>query len=136
MAEFVSSSSALSSDASGDLPEVLQAPTHPVSLGFMIAIGTVEFAFFICYIGIGALLLPLQIGQLAPGNKVVALSLFTGISVLIALVANPIAGALSDRTTSRFGRRRPWILLGGIFTAVSLFIMMQAFTLPLLYIGW
>jgi MFS family permease len=102
----------------------------------MLAIGAVQLALFVCYIGIGALLLPLQIGRLAPANKIVDLSLFTGTSVLIALVSNPIVGAFSDRTTSRFGRRRPWILVGGIFTAASLFIMVQASTIPLLFLGW
>lgn len=137
MAEFVSPPFDSSSDVpTVEIPEALQEPTQPASLGFMLAIGAVQLALFVCYIGIGALLLPLQIGQLAPANKIVDLSLFTGISVLIALVSNPVAGALSDRTTSRFGRRRPWILVGGILTAASLFIMVQASTIPLLFLGW
>lgn len=36
----------------------------------------------------------------------------TGIGALVALLTQPIAGRVSDRTTSRFGMRRPWILLG------------------------
>lgn len=116
--------------------EALQAPSRPVGLGFMTGITAATLALFIAYIGIGALLLPFQIGQLAPENKVAVLSVFTGISVLFAVVANPLAGALSDRTTSRFGRRRPWIFLGGLMTAVSLFLMWRATTLPLLFIGW
>jgi MFS family permease len=118
------------------VPEALQAPTQSVGLGFIAGITVATVALFLCYIGVLSLLVPLQISLLAPANKVTVLSLFTGISVLIAIVSNPIAGALSDRTTSRFGRRRPWIFAGGLFMAVSLFIMWQAATLPLLFIGW
>ncbi len=77
---------------------------------------------------LGALLLPFQIGLLDPANKVAILSFFTSVTVLIALFANPLAGALSDRTASRFGRRRPWILVGGLLTAVGLLFMWQAST--------
>lgn len=37
-----------------------------------------------------------------------------------SLVAGPVAGALSDRTRSRFGRRRPWMVAGLIVSAGSL----------------
>ncbi|WP_029151280.1 MFS transporter [Microbacterium indicum] len=36
------------------------------------------------------------------------------IGALGALIANPLAGALSDRTRTRWGRRRPWLLSGVI----------------------
>jgi MFS family permease len=44
----------------------------------------------------------------ATGN----LGLVLGVGALFALIANPLAGRLSDRTTSRWGMRRPWILGG------------------------
>ena len=31
---------------------------------------------------------------------------------IATIIAYPLTGALSDRTTSRFGRRRPWIVIG------------------------
>lgn len=126
----------LSAEPSHETPEALQAPTQQVGYGFMIALTAAGMSLYILYAGIGALLLPYQIGLLAPGQKVVILSFFTSITVLIALFANPLAGALSDRTTSRFGRRRPWILVGGLLTVVGLLFMWQATSIPLLFIGY
>ncbi|WP_432560845.1 MFS transporter [Kineococcus sp. SYSU DK003] len=42
------------------------------------------------------------------------------VGALGALVANPIAGALSDRTRSRWGRRRPWMVGGVLLFLVAL----------------
>ena len=44
----------------------------------------------------------------APKN----LALVTGVGSLLAMVSNPFFGRLSDRTTSRLGMRRPWMLIG------------------------
>jgi MFS family permease len=117
-------------------PEALQAPTRRVSTGFMFALTAAAISLYILYAGIGALLLPYQIGLLAPGSKVAILSVFTSVTVLIALVANPLAGAFSDRTTSRFGRRRPWIIVGGLLTALGLLFMWRASNIPLLFTGY
>ncbi len=122
--------------ASFGSPEALLAPTRKVGLGFMLALTAAATSLFILYAGVGALLLPYQVGLLAPTSKVAVLGLFTGIAVLVALIANPIAGALSDRTSSRFGRRRPWIFVGGLLTVVGLLFLWQAKNLTFLFIGW
>lgn len=132
----VALSPALSAQSTFETPEALQAPTRQVSTGFMLALTAAAISLYILYAGIGALLLPYQIGLLAPGSKVAILSFFTSITVLIALVANPLAGAFSDRTTSRFGRRRPWIIVGGLLTALGLLFMWRASNIPLLFVGY
>jgi GPH family glycoside/pentoside/hexuronide:cation symporter len=38
-------------------------------------------------------------------------------------VTDPAIGLLSDRTMSRFGRRRPWIAIGSIFTAAAVLFL-------------
>ena len=43
------------------------------------------------------------------------------------MVADPIVGGLSDRTRSRWGRRRPWLLGGGLLMLVSYIFL---FTVP------
>lgn len=70
------------------------------------------------------LLLPQQIDELLTTSdwtqSVVAFGIISGIAGGCALIAYPLTGALSDRTTSRFGRRRPWILIGTVVFAASL----------------
>jgi MFS family permease len=102
----------------------------------MILLTASAMSLYILFAGIGALLLPYQIGLLAPGQKVTILSFFTSVTVLIALFANPLSGSRSDRTASRFGRRRPWIFVGGLLTAVGLFFLWQANSILLLFIGY
>lgn len=73
------------------------------------------------------LLLPLQVERFLNASdwvqNVLGFGYISGMAGLFALVAYPLTGALSDRTTSRFGRRRPWIALGTAGFAVSLLVL-------------
>ncbi|ANU07061.1 MFS transporter [Paraurantiacibacter namhicola] len=42
---------------------------------------------------------------------------------MTGLIVQPIIGAMSDRTASRFGRRTPYFLIGAIICSISLFLM-------------
>lgn len=53
-------------------------------------------------------------------TSVLAFGTVSGISAVFALIAFPLTGSLSDRTRSRFGRRRPWILGGTALFAAGL----------------
>ena len=46
-----------------------------------------------------------------------------GVGAVIALVANPFFGRLSDRTTSRLGMRKPWIVGGSLIGLGALFFL-------------
>ncbi|MEV8212374.1 MFS transporter [Leifsonia sp. NPDC077715] len=56
-------------------------------------------------------------------ENVLAFGVISGISGVCAIIAYPLTGALSDRTTSRFGRRRPWIAAGALVFAASLVLL-------------
>ena len=64
---------------------------------------------------LGALILPDMIIQLVGReHEGFALGVLEAVGSLMAVVWQPMAGALSDRTSSRFGRRRPFIVAGTI----------------------
>jgi MFS family permease len=68
----------------------------------------------------------------APG----ALALVVGIGSLVALVGNPLVGRLSDRTTSRFGMRRPWMVVGVLGGTGAIFVVATAPTVGVVLAGW
>ena len=81
------------------------------------------------------LLLPVQTSQLAPHATNAAFTLVASVGACAGLVASPLVGALSDRTSLRLGRRRPWIILGIVAAVVGMGIMAFAQTIALLLLG-
>jgi MFS family permease len=75
---------------------------------------------------------PLQVllGQQAAAfseeDKEAILALVTGAGAAVSLVANPLFGAFSDRTTSRYGRRVPWVVFGAVLGAAALIALAGA----------
>jgi MFS family permease len=65
-----------------------------------------------------------------------SLGLVTGVGSLLALVANPVFGRMSDRTTSRHGMRRPWMVFGLCTGSVGILVVAVAPSIPVVLIGW
>ncbi len=88
----------------------------------MISLGLASGALSAVYAGVVTVLLPQQIENIDRAHKVAALGVVSGVSAVFALVFNPVGGALSDRTRSRFGRRAPWIVAapGGLLLMLAL----------------
>ena len=85
-------------------------------------------------------LLPLQVdGLFAEGTwqqSTLDFGLVSGVAAVCSIVAYPLTGALSDRTTSRFGRRRPWILVGALIFALSLLVLSVQTTVAGVTVFW
>ena len=80
--------------------------------------------------------LALRVRQLAPGNAAESISRVLMAGAVVALVSNPIFGALSDSTRSRFGRRRPWLVGGVLCGCASLAVIGLAPTVNIVLWGW
>ena len=65
-----------------------------------------------------------------------SLALVTGIGALLAMVANPFFGRMSDRTSSRLGMRRPWMVVGLLGGTLGIAIVATAPTIPVVLAGW
>ncbi|MDI3241947.1 MFS transporter [Arthrobacter sp. AL08] len=71
-------------------------------------------------------LLGQQAATFSEADKEAILALVTGAGAAVSLVANPLFGAFSDRTSARMGRRVPWVLFGAILGAVALIALAGA----------
>jgi MFS family permease len=70
---------------------------------------------------LGGLILPNLIEELVGhAHKGVALGVLEGIGSLMAVVWQPLVGAYSDRTRTRFGRRHPFIVIGTLGDVIFL----------------
>jgi MFS family permease len=70
---------------------------------------------------LGSIFMPYLVGIFAPeAIKNTALGAMRSAGLVIAMLVQPAAGLLSDRSTSRFGRRRPYILIGALFDCLFL----------------
>ncbi|MDC7684151.1 MFS transporter [Asticcacaulis sp. BYS171W] len=113
------------------VPEALSAlpdrpaPALPVSGGRRIRLQySLTLSFFVLmalYSGVLGVLLPNQIAEFDPANKAGNLALLFAVTSVFSTLTTPIAGALSDRTHTRWGRRSPWILAGALIGSLALF---------------
>ncbi|HJP88190.1 MAG TPA: MFS transporter [Candidatus Limnocylindrales bacterium] len=115
----------------------LQLPPSRVGPGFVIR-------FTLAFIGTSLVFqapilvtLPLKIKALvgidaAPGS----LGLVAGIAALLAIFANPFFGRMSDRTTSRFGMRRPWLIGGLAGGSIGILVIALAPNVGVVLVGW
>jgi MFS family permease len=65
-----------------------------------------------------------------------SLSLVAGTGAFLAMFANPFFGKMSDRTTSRLGMRRPWMVMGLLGGCVGILVVALAPNIVLVLIGW
>ncbi len=66
----------------------------------------------------GGVFAPFMTNFLGIGAGAAATLLLT--SKLYDMVTDPLMGVVSDRTTTRWGRRRPFLMLGGVVSAIGL----------------
>ena len=112
-------------------------PTRRVGKRWIALIALANLGLYLGYFGPITVLLPNQVQAIAgPAHKVAVLGLVTGIGAAVAMISNPVAGALSDRTTSRFGRRHPWTVCGALAGAAALVLLAGQHAIAGVIIAW
>ncbi|MFI5803339.1 MFS transporter [Streptomyces sp. NPDC051561] len=122
-----------------DAPTALREPDVEVPRGWTGALSLANGAIWVGWFGPIQILLALQAAELAPGTgmpKESVLAWVTGIGAAVSMLCNPVFGALSDRTASRFGRRTPWIAGGVVSGAAALVLLSFAPGIVTMTLGW
>jgi MFS family permease len=100
-----------------------EPPENNRPFGFINYVWISIFWLGITYLwgSINGVILPKLNEQLVPENyKGSLLGIITALGMVVAIVVQPAIGALSDISRHRWGRRRPFILVGGVMVVVAL----------------
>ena len=121
-------------------PPIAAPPDTPrggeVGWGFLVALGIAQFGIYVAILSPVFVSLQLKAQVMNPENPAAVLGVALPLGSLGAIIGNPLFGMLSDRTRTRFGRRRPW-MIGGILTLlVGLGAVAAAPTVLTLTLAW
>lgn len=118
-----------------------ESSTHPaddlpkVNARYIWFMVLAQFGVFMAFITPLAISLSIKVNALAPGREEY-LGFITGAGALFVMLTAPFMGVWSDRTRTRYGRRRPFMVGGMIIGVVSLVVMALAPSVVLLGVGW
>ncbi|MEG3615364.1 MFS transporter [Isoptericola haloaureus] len=90
----------------------------PVSNGYLAALALAQFGIFVAILSPVFVSMQLKAQELDPQDPASVIGVALPVGALGALVGNPVFGALSDATRTRWGRRKPW-LVGGIVALLA-----------------
>ena len=128
------------------LPAALAEPTAPVRRSWIALLFLANIGLWLAIYAPLQVLLPEQVQSLhdhitksnvvPSGTDAVLLSVVMGVGAIAGLIANPVVGALSDRTTSSRGRRHPWTLACAVVAAAGLLVVAASPAIPVMAVGW
>jgi MFS family permease len=136
---------AIAAQAGTTLPAALSEPTVPVRRGYITLLFLANIGLWLGIYAPIQVLLPEQVAALhdhlsstdvPSGADAVLLSVVMGVGAVAGLIANPVVGALSDRTTARRGRRHPWTLGGALVAAAGIGIVAASPDVTFMAVGW
>ncbi len=111
-----------------------QQPKIPYRLGAALCAGVLLWLG--PYYGTATVLLPARVAIIDPANKANIVAMLSVSAMIVATVANILIGAFSDLTRSVLGRRTPWLMIGSVGSAATLFIMGRTESVAMLLFEW
>jgi MFS family permease len=126
-------------------PAALAEPTEPVRANWITLLFLANIGLWLAIYAPIQVLLPEQVASLhdhttkngvPSGADAVLLSVVIGVGAIASLLANPVVGTLSDRTTHPRGRRHPWTVGCALTGALGIAIVAAAPSVPVMAVGW
>jgi MFS family permease len=112
-------------------------PEKPVGAKFTLGLVVAQFLFFVALLGPAIVGIAVKVNTIVPeAERTSAVAVVAGFGAAAAFLANVLFGRFSDRTTSRWGRRRPWIIGGTVVMTVAFVVMALGANVTTVTIGW
>jgi MFS family permease len=109
----------------------------PLSLGKLLTLNSYWFGISFMWNSLHVIILPaVLLGMVSEAYKNTWLGLLTMVGLIIAMIVQPLAGAASDGWVSKWGRRRPLILIGSSADFIFLALLAWAGGLGWLALGY
>lgn len=124
------------STPTGSADRALAEPTASVPKRWVVWLVLASVGLWSGFFGPIQVLLAQQAEAISPDHKEAVLSLVTGIGAAVSMVLNPLWGAFSDRTTSRLGRRLPWVIGGVGGGVIAMVVLARANSVLMMVLGW
>lgn len=119
------------------------APERNIRLTGQAINGWFVFRYICALVGIyvalvtpASVTIALRVGQLDPDGKAASFALVSSMGAAAALFSNPIFGAISDRSTFRWGQRRPFIIGGVLVGSLAVVAIGYAPSIAFVALGW
>jgi MFS family permease len=118
-----------STDSEQAVPLALADPSVHVKAGWITGLSLASLGMWMASLTPIQVLLPIQLQNIDSKHKIEALAIVSGVGAVASVLATPLAGALSDRTTYAFsvfglnGRRHRWTLIMALLGAVSMLVL-------------
>ncbi len=110
---------------------------HRVGWGFITLYALAYMGTILLFLAPLLVSLSLKVNSLVGIEKAPnSLALVAATGALLAMFANPFFGRMSDRTSSRLGMRRPWMVIGLVGGSLGVMLVAVAPSIPVVLVGW
>jgi MFS family permease len=123
-------------------PLALAEPTVHVRKGWITGLSLASLGMWMASLTPIQVILPIQLQNIDKAHKIQALAIVSGVGAVASVLATPLAGALSDRTTAAFsfgrlrGRRHRWTLVMALLAAISMLFLAHQTTVAGVAVFW
>ncbi len=101
-------------------PPPATTPTRELPLLHLLELSIYWFGISIIWGGLDGVIIPHRLEQAYPDDFGLRFAIISAAAVIMAIVVQPTVGMISDYTITRWGRRKPFIVIGALLDVVFL----------------
>ena len=96
------------------------SPSRELPLVHLIELSVYWFGISIIWGGLDGVIIPQRLEAAYPETLGLRFAIISGAAVIMAILVQPTVGMISDYTSTRWGRRKPYIVIGALLDVVFL----------------